>query len=124
MVFKNDTELETTALLKMSYYSWNLSLFMFVLGVSLSTLQDPYKTQNSLSKIWQAPKKGKLFLFLMMTIALFFVLIGLLGLLSFNETIIGNLSYGFLAFGIAYICVVRSAIEMFENHRMDRHTKK
>lgn len=52
--------------------------------------------------------------------ALFFVTLGLLGMLVFPESIIGMLSYGFLAFGIAYICVVRSAIEMFEHHRLDR----
>ncbi len=107
--------------LELGYNSWNLSLFMLGLGVSFSTLQDPSKTQNSFSKkVWQDPQKGKKVLVLMMGIALFFIIWGLLGLIVYTESIIGRLSYGFLAFGIAYISVVRAAIEMFENHRTDK----
>ncbi len=113
--------LEPRDLLEAGYPSWNLALFMFGLGVSFSTLQDLTKTQNSLSrKVWQDPNRGRQFLFVMMATAILFVIAGLLGLLAYPETIFGGLSYGFLAFGIAYICVVRSAMEMFENHRSDR----
>lgn len=121
VINESGIELTTDQVLEIGFYFWNIAFFLFGLGVSFSTLQDTSKTQNKLSqRVWQDPKKGKLALVFMTLTALFFVTLGLLGMLVFPESIIGMLSYGFLAFGIAYICVVRSAIEMFEHHRLDR----
>jgi hypothetical protein len=99
----------------------NLSFFLFGLAVSFSTLQDTSKTQNQLSKsVWQHPRKGKIALLFISLTAFFFISISFAGMVFFPDSIINKLSYGFLAFGIAYIGVLKAAIEMFEHHRSDR----
>lgn len=98
---------------KATYY-WNISLLMFGLGVSFSTLQDTTKTQNELSKkVWQDARKGKSALLMMATIIIMFVGFGLAGILIWPDTLLGALAYGMLALGIAYVGVLRSAMEMF-----------
>lgn len=100
---------------------WNMAFFMFGLGVSFSTLQDTKKTQNNLSKnVWQDPLKGRVALIFMSFIALFFISLSFVGMFIIQDSILTMLSYGFLAFGIAYVGVLRAAIEMFEYHRLDR----
>ena len=51
---------------------------------------------------------------------LIFLTIGLLGVFVFDDTELNELSYGFLALGIAYIGMTKGAMEMFENHRLDK----
>lgn len=96
----------------------NKCLFFLGIGVSFSTLQDTSKTQNNYSKkVWQNSKKGKNALKLMSLIAFIFLSTGFIGLFVAKEGILIDLAFGNLAIGIAYIGVLRSAIEMFDYHQ-------
>lgn len=99
----------------------NILTFLGV-ALSFSTLQDTTKTQNKLSlRVWQNPKWGSLFL-LILTIMAFLVLgIGLLGLLNVGSDGQKDLSIGCTVFGIGLIGLIKTAKEMFENHRLDKN---
>lgn len=100
----------------------NYGLIFMGLGISFSTLQDTTKTQNKLSKkIWEHPKKGKIALVIMGLMALYFVLIGLFGIYISNSEVLQQISFGMLVLGIGLIGMLKSAIEMFENHRLDKN---
>ena len=101
------------------YYN-NTLIFMGV-GISLSTLQDTTKMQNELSrKVWENPKSGKLFLGIISASALLMILVGFYGLYSAEDTVLEELSLGVLVLGIGLIGLLKSAIELFENHRLDK----
>lgn len=98
--------------------------FVF-LGIALtfSTLQDPEKTQNKFSrKIYENPKKGKVFIGFVWFMSFLLLILGLIGFLTSGDHIISELSFGILSLGIAFIGVLKVAIEMFENHRLDKKT--
>jgi hypothetical protein len=102
--------------------NYNYGLIFMGLGISFSTLQDTTKTQNKLSKkIWEHPKKGKIALVIMGLMALYFVLIGLFGIYISNSEVLQQISFGMLVLGIGLIGMLKSAIEMFENHRLDKN---
>ncbi|RXG16237.1 hypothetical protein DSM03_103423 [Leeuwenhoekiella aestuarii] len=91
------------------FENYNYTLIFMGLGISISTLQDTTKTQNNFSKkIWENPKKGK-------------VAIGIFGyFISVNEKL-QQLSIGILIFGIGLIGFLKTALEVFENHRLDKN---
>ena len=102
--------------------NYNYGLIFMGLGISFSTLQDTTKTQNKLSKkIWEHPKKGKIALVIMGLMALYFVLIGLFGIYISNSEVLQQISFGMLVLGIGLIGMLKSAIDMFENHRLDKN---
>jgi hypothetical protein len=104
--------------------NYNYGLIFMGLGISFSTLQDTTKTQNKLSKkIWEHPKKGKIALVIMGLMALYFVLIGLFGIYISNSEVLQQISFGMLVLGIGLIGMLKSAIDMFENHRLDKNAK-
>jgi len=81
---------------------FNSSLIFIGLAFSFSSLQDTSKTQNDFSKrIWQNPKKGKL------------MILAICGLILITLTYGIVLSLGMFGF-------LKAAIEMFENHRLDK----
>lgn len=103
------------------WVNYNFMLIFGGLGVSLSTLQDTSKTQNKFSKrVWENPKKGKLMLGLMASMALSLILIGLFGMYLSTSEIIQQLAIGTIVFGIGLIGLLKAALEMFENHRLDK----
>jgi len=105
--------------------NYNFMLIFGGLGISLSTLQDTTKTQNKLSlQVWQNPKKGKLMLTLIGIMALFLILIGLFGMYSSTSEIIQQLAIGTIVTGIGLIGLLKVAMEMFENHRLDKNLTK
>lgn len=101
---------------------YNLGLLFMGLSISFSTLQDTTKTQNSISrKVWQNPKKGKIALaFLGLTASIFF-LFGMYGIFSSKSLALQNLSYGLIVMGIGIVGLLKTALEMFENHRLDKN---
>lgn len=102
------------------WVNYNFMLIFGGLGVSLSTLQDTSKTQNQFSKrVWENPKKGKLMLGLMASMALSLILLGLFGMYLSTSEIIQQLAIGTIVFGIGLIGLLKAALEMFENHRLD-----
>jgi len=103
--------------------NYNNMLIFMGLGISFSTLQDTRKTQNKVSKkIWESPVKGKIFLAFLSLLILFFILIGLYGIYISDSDILQQLSFGTIVVGIGLIGMLKAAIEMFENHRLDKDT--
>lgn len=93
------------------------------LGISFSTLQDTTKTQNNFSKrVWESPKKGKIALLIMSMMSLSTILFGVYGLYVSEKESIKELSFGFIVLGIGLIGLLKTAIEVFENHRKDKNT--
>jgi hypothetical protein len=104
------------------FHSLNRAMVFIGLGVSLSTLQDTTMTQNEASrKIWESPKKGKLFLILMSAMTLFFIVSGLIGIFASDEAILSELSLGLVVIGIGFLGLLKAGSEMFENHRLDKN---
>ena len=101
----------------------NYALIIFGIALSFSTLQDTTKTQNKLSrKIWESPTKGKITIVVMALFA-FSMIIGGLSMLYFSQTgITESVAVGLIVLGIGLIGLLKSAIEMFENHRKDKNT--
>jgi hypothetical protein len=99
----------------------NTVLIFMGLAISFSTLQDTRKTQNKLSlKIWQSPIKGKIFLSVLASLALGLIITGMVGYLKTGESNLKELSIGIIILGIGLIGMLKTAIEMFENHRLDK----
>lgn len=99
----------------------NQALIFAGLGISFSTLQDTSKTQNEVSrKIWESPEKGRRALMFIALSALLMLVLGLYGFLVAKDGIVKEVAFGLLMLGIGYIGLLKSAIEMFENHRSDR----
>lgn len=92
------------------------------LGISFSTLQDTSKTQNKVSKkIWEDPKKGKSLLIVISLTALFLIVLGMFGAYVSESDILREVSFGIIVLGIGLVGMLKSAIEMFENHRLDKN---
>lgn len=101
--------------------SINQALIFAGLAISFSTLQDTTKTQNNFSKkIWENPKKGQRALMFIFGSALVMLVFGLYGFFLAKEGIVKEVAFGTLMLGIGYIGLLKSAIEMFENHRLDK----
>lgn len=100
--------------------SINQALIFAGLAISFSTLQDTQKTQNDFSKkIWQSPQKGKRALMFIFVTALAMLVFGLYGFFVAKDGVVKEVAFGTLMLGIGYIGLLKSAIEMFENHRVD-----
>lgn len=92
------------------------------LGISFSTLQDTTTTQNEFSKrIWEHPVKGRRFIMVSAIATFTFIILGIIGLFSPLESIIKQISIGLIAMGIGLIGMLKTMIEMFENHRLDKN---
>jgi len=100
----------------------NKVLIFFGIGISLSTLQDTRKTQNAFSrKIWESPSKGKATLIIMSILALLMIGLGLYSLFSLDSFVPQDISIGLIVLGIGFVGLLKAAIEMFENHRLDKN---
>ncbi len=106
-------------------FEWGmLNQVLILMGVSLSfsTLQDTTQTQNKISKrIWQDPRKGKLVLAFMAVMALLLIVSGLLALLVWQVDETESVAVGVTVLGIGMLGILKAALEMFENHRRDKH---
>lgn len=101
----------------------NYMLIFFGVGLSFSTLQDTSTTQNKLSlKIWQSPRKGKLFLLMIAAMAFVLLVSGFLILFLLSDNQFESIAVGLIVLGIGLIGLLKVAIEMFENHRLDKNT--
>jgi hypothetical protein len=98
----------------------NMMIFMG-LSISFSTLQDSEKTQNKFSKkIWEDPKKGKAFILFFSIFTVLVIGLGLLEYLLTRDTMLEEISFGFIVLGIGFIGMIKSMVEMHEYHRRDR----
>ncbi len=101
---------------------WNYALLYAGIGIGLSSLQDPAKTQNKVSlRVWQDPRKGRWMLILLAAYALGAMAVGLAGAYRAETTVVNQLSLGLVAFGLGMVGLLKTAIEMREHHRLDRH---
>ena len=101
----------------------NTALVFCGIAISLSTLQDTTTTQNEISrKIWEHPVKGKIFLALIGVYAFAFMAFGLVGFVRSTGGMIEDISLGLVVLGIGMVGMLKSAAEMFENHRLDKRT--
>lgn len=100
----------------------NSCLIFMGLGISFSTLQDATKTQNKLSKkVWQNPKKGKFAIYFLSGMTFLILILGIFLFLFSKQQKFKDLSFGIIALGIGLIGMLKTAIEMFENHRLDKN---
>lgn len=110
-----------TAGLSVVYDDWNYALLYAGIGIGLSSLQDPRKTQNEMSRrVWQDPRKGRWMLILIAVYALGAMAVGLIGAYRSEDTVVNQLSLGLVAFGLGMVGLLKTAIEMREHHRSDR----
>ena len=107
-----------------TWENYNYALLFMGLSISFSTLQDTTKTQNKLSKkIWENPKKGKIALISIGLMALYLILMGFYGIFLSKIEALKHVSYGMIVLGIGMIGLLKAAMEMFENHRLDKNPK-
>lgn len=96
---------------------YNKGLVFLGLGVSFSTLQDTTKTQNKLSKrIWENPRYARIFLIYLSFLIVAFIAMGLVGMFLTDIQALQELSFGFLIFSIGMLGMLKTAVEMAENH--------
>jgi hypothetical protein len=105
-----------------AYGDWNYMLLYAGIGIGLSSLQDPRKTQNEVSrKVWQDPRKGRWMLALLAAYAFGAIATGLTGAYLADDTALSELSLGLLAVGMGMLGLLKTAIEMREHHRLDKN---
>ena len=110
---------------EMIWENYNNALIFLGLAISFSTLQDTTKTQNKFSKnIWEHPRKGKVGLLVIGVLTLSFILSGLYGIYISKSPILEQVAYGMFVLGIGMLGMLKGAMEMFENHRLDKKAKE
>lgn len=96
---------------------FNNSLVLIGLGISFSTLQDPTKTQNKLSRIiFENPKYAKYFIIYLVIMTFGFLGFGLFGWFFSENENIKEVSFGFIVLSIGLIGMLKVALEMAEHH--------
>ena len=104
------------------YEAANMLLLHGGIGIGLSSLQDPARTQNTVSRrIWEDPRKGRWMLGLLAAYAFGAMTLGLAGAYLSGDPVLSQLSLGLLAFGLGMVGLLRTAMEMREHHRLDRN---
>ena len=99
----------------------NSMLIFMGLGISFSSLQDVTKTQSSFSKkVWSDPVKGKAVIYMIVFSILIFLLLGLSGYFLAKEGLIREVSVGCIVVSLGMFGFLKVAIEVFENHRLDK----
>lgn len=103
------------------YDDFNYALLYAGIGIGLSSLQDPTRTQNEISRrVWQDPRKGRWMLVLLAFYTLTSMVAGLVGAYLADTMVVNQLSLGLVAFGLGMVGLLKTAIEMREHHRVDR----
>ena len=100
----------------------NYALLYMGIGIGLSSLQDPTRTQNEVSrKVWQDPRKGSLFLVFIAAQAFLMMLAGLIGSYFASDNALNQLSLGLFSLGLGMLGMLKTAIDMYEHHRLDKN---
>ena len=107
------------------FASYGNALFFLGIGISFTTLADTTKTHNNFSKkIWQNPKKGKFFIKLVIGEIIFFFLFGLIVYFVGDSDEFKNFGLGSIVLGVGLIGMLKTGMEYFENHRLDKIENK
>lgn len=98
------------------------NMLMFIgLAISFATLQDTNKLSIKFEKqIWENPKKGKRFILIITLSTLLALAFGIFGYFITNHKMINDLSIGAIVLGIGLLGFLKTALEVFENHRKDK----
>lgn len=100
----------------------NKTLLFFGVSISFSTLQDTTKTQNKVSKkIWENPTKGKIFILILSILTILLITVGIKNYMTTTNNLFKEISFGLIVLGIGLLGLLKTAIEMFENHRLDKN---
>lgn len=103
----------------------NKTLLFFGVSISFSTLQDTTKTQNKVSKkIWENPTKGKIFILILSILTILLITVGIKNYMTTTNNLFKEISFGLIVLGIGLLGLLKTAIEMFENHRLDKNKDK
>lgn len=105
----------------------NYSYFLALLGIafSFSTLQDTTKVSlNVEKKIWGNPKKAKRFLITIAVFTISLLIFGVFGYFVSRNENINQLSLGVIILGIGLISLLKTGLEIFENHQNNRTISK
>lgn len=99
-------------------------MLMFIgLAISFATLQDTDKLSIKFEKqIWENPQKGKRFILVIAISTLLALTFGIIGYFIIDHKIVKELSIGAIVLGIGLLGFLKTAIEVFENHRKDKKT--
>ncbi len=104
------------------YDDFNYVLLYAGIGIGLSSLQDPTRTQNEVSrKVWQDPRKGFLFLMLIAGQAFLMMAAGLIGSYFARDSALNQLSLGLFSLGLGMLGLLKTAIDMYEHHRLEKN---
>ena len=86
-------------------------------------LSFPSKTQSKFSKrIWENPKKGKRMILITCALIVLFLSYGIFGYFITDNVQIKEVSFGAIVLAIGLIGFLKTALEVFENHRKDKNT--
>jgi O-antigen/teichoic acid export membrane protein len=100
----------------------NMMIFMG-LGINFATLQDASKTSIKYEKkIWENPKKGRWFILMIILVTFLTLAFGVFGYFIAENENIKEVSFGALVLGIGLVGFLKTAIDVFENHRKDTNT--
>lgn len=100
----------------------NHGLLYAGIGIGLSSLQDPRRMQNEVSRrVWEDPRKGRLMIAVMTASSLGMILIGLVASYQTSSNAMQQVSMGVFSLGLGMIGILKTAIEMFEHHRLDKN---
>jgi hypothetical protein len=100
------------------WVDYNKALMFMGIAISFSTLQDTQKTQNQISKrVFENPKYANLFLVAICVQILVSISFGIFGFFISDNAAIKEVAFGLILFGMGLIGMLKSAVEMAENHR-------
>lgn len=98
---------------------YNRALLYAGIGIGLSSLQDPTRMQNEVSRrVWQDPRKGRAMLWFIGGMSFAAIVAGLVGVNVASTRAISEVSMGMLSLGLGLLGMLRTAIDMFEHHRV------
>ena len=104
---------------------FNLTLLFAGVGIGFSSLQDPTTTQNEVSRrVWEDPRKGSLAIGIITGVVVFSIGGGLAGLYVAEATAWSQIAMGLVGLGLGMFGLLKTAIEMFEHHRLDRNPSR
>ncbi|GJM62977.1 hypothetical protein [Persicobacter diffluens] len=106
----------------LSLQNLNSLLIFMGLAVSFSSLQDSARVQNKfLKRIWRHPIKGKILIAIICIQILFLLSFGLFGYYFKKDVATKDIFIGVMVFGIGMFGYLKTAIEIFDHHRIDKN---
>ncbi len=100
---------------------FNLGLLFFGLAISFGSLQDITRPHYSMAKrIFETPAKAKALILLLVVEIVFFIAMGLFGLLGSHVEELREVSFGLIIFGLGMLGMLKTALESADYHQRTR----